>query len=191
MARYQKIFESAIRSKQHVPHLIGRGHTRGHNVDQLLLDCVKSDGTSVPLHPFSCTFRHKLTVLNQIVTRLGVKGSQVQILSARLLRTSSQVKARAEAFFYSCKDDRRARWSPLLGVYGQVASGLSRRVSAAQGCFSANVGHFCRLLYSVTLLVGILSALWAEWPFLQLSALPTSFRGLFLEAVARRRNLYS
>ncbi|SFF28186.1 hypothetical protein SAMN05421541_108108 [Actinoplanes philippinensis] len=58
----------------HVPHLIGCGHAPGHGVDQLLLDRLKLDGMAVPLCPFSCTFRHKLTVLNRIATRPGGQG---------------------------------------------------------------------------------------------------------------------
>ena len=53
-----------LRTEWQASHLIDRGHTPGHGVDQLLLDWVKSGGMTVPFCPFSCTFRHGLTVLN-------------------------------------------------------------------------------------------------------------------------------
>jgi hypothetical protein len=81
------------RTKQQSPHLIFRGHTPGHSVDQLLRDWSKLGGTPMPFCPFLCTYRHLLTLLNRIATRLGVKGSQVQILSARQNRSSRRPAA--------------------------------------------------------------------------------------------------
>jgi hypothetical protein len=72
-----------FRSGWQVPHLIGRGHSPGHSLDQLLRDWLKSDVTAVPFCPDLRMKWHKLMLLNTIVIWLGVKGSQVQILSAR------------------------------------------------------------------------------------------------------------
>ena len=72
------------------PHLICRGHTSGHSKDQLLRDWLISGSITVSFCPILCTNQHVLALLNRIATRLGVKGSQVQILSARPLSSMSK-----------------------------------------------------------------------------------------------------